>query len=614
VVHVVKSHAARPILALGGMPLVAHLVRSHWRPLTLALLAVVGGTVADIAEPWPVKIVIDNVLQHKKLPPRLEAIVALFPADAFATLNFAIGAVLLIAVIGAISSYSEKFLTTSVAQWVAHDLRRMVYQRIQRLSLAEHGESRSGDLLTRVTSDIGAVQDFITSALLGIVMNVLTLAGMLGVMFYMNWRFTLIGLSVAPAMFLFVYFYTKRIKSAARLVRKRESELMSDVAEKLTSIQVVQAFAREDYEDQRFDSESRRNVDAGLRARSMKARLSPMVDLLVAVGTCLVLGYGARLVLNGGFTTGQLVIFIFYLGKTYKPMRDLSKMTNTVSKATISFERIQELLDMESRVRDMPQAVAAQRFTGAIELDHVTFSYDGNHPILKHVSLRIEPGQVAAIVGPSGTGKTTIAGLIPRFFDPQDGRVLIDGQDIRGFTLKSLRDQVSFVLQDTLLFRGTIWENIAYGKPDAEIEDTVRAAEQANAHEFIVAMPDSYATMVGERGATLSGGQRRRIAIARAIVRDTPILILDEPTSGLDAASERYVTEALARLMKGRTSIVIAHHLNTIRHADVIFVVKDAEVVERGTYEELIARGGVFAALHAIQSSGTDRTVAVPAV
>ena len=604
--------AARPLLTLAGMPLVSHLARSHWKALTLALVAVMGETLADVLEPWPVKIVIDNVLQSKRLPARLEVVVALFPPNGFATLNFALAAVLLIAVIGAISSYSEKFLTTSVAQWVAHDLRRMVYQRIQRLSLAEHGESRTGDLLTRVTSDIDAVQDFITSALLGIFVNVLTLAGMLAVMFYMNWRFTLIGLSVAPVMFLFVYAYTKRIKKASRLVKKREGELMSSVSEKLSSIQVVQAFAREEYEDQRFDWESRQNVTAGLKARSMKARLSPMVDLLVAIGTCLVLGYGARLVLNGGFTTGQLVIFIFYLGKTYKPMKDLSKMSNTVAKATLSFERIQELLDMESRIRDMPGSRPAARFSGRMAFDHVTFSYDGRHDILKDVSLVIEPGQVAAIVGPSGTGKTTIAGLIPRFFDPQEGRVTIDGHDIREFTLKSLRDQVSFVLQDTLLFRGTVWENIAYGKPDAEIEDTVRAAEAANAHEFIVKMPESYATMVGERGATLSGGQRRRIAIARAIVRDTPILILDEPTAGLDAASERLVTEALERLMKGRTAIVIAHHLNTIRRADVIFVVKDAEVVERGTYDELLANGGVFAALHAIQANEGRHSAPAP--
>ncbi len=595
------------------MPLVSHLARAHWKALTLAFLAVVGETLADVLEPWPIKVVVDNVLQDKKLPARLEAIVALLPHNAFATLNFALGGVLLIAAVGAISSYSEKFLTTSVAQWVAHDLRRMVYQRIQRLSLAEHGESRTGDLLTRVTSDIDAVQDFITSALLGIVINILTLAGMLGVMFYMNWRFTLIGLSVAPIMFIVVYFYTKRIKKASRLVKKQETELMSGVAERLTSIQVVQAFAREDYEDRKFDYESQQSVSAGLRARSIKAKLSPIVDLLVAVGTCVVLGYGARLVLNGGFTTGQLIIFIFYLGKTYKPMKDLSKMSNTFSKASISFERIQELLDIESRIRDMPGARTAPRFKGRIEFDHVTFSYDGTNPILNNVSMRIEPGQVAAIVGPSGTGKTTIAGLIPRFFDPQQGRITIDGIDVREYTLKSLRDQVSFVLQDTLLFRGTIWENIAYGKPDAEIEDTVRAAEQANAHEFIVKMPMSYATTVGERGATLSGGQRRRIAIARAIVRDTPILILDEPTAGLDAASERFVTDALERLMKGRTSIVIAHHLDTIRNADVIFVVKDAEVVERGTYDELLANGGVFAELHAIQASGTDRHTVVPA-
>ena len=591
------------MLTLAGMPLVGHLARSHWKPLTLALVAVMGETFADVLEPWPIKIVVDNILQGKKLPPRLGAIVALFPPNAFATLNFALTAVLLIALVGAISSYSEKLLTTSVAQWVAHDLRRMVYQRIQRLSLAEHGESRTGDLLTRVTSDIDAVQDFITSALLGIVINVLALAGMLGVMFYMNWRFTLVGLSVAPLMFLLVYVYTKRIKKASRLVKKREGELMSGVAEVLTSIQVVQAYAREDYEDRRFDWESRQNVAAGLRARSMKARLSPMVDVLVAVGTCLVLGYGARLVMSGALSTGQLIIFLLYLGKTYKPMRDLSKMTNTVSKATVSFERIQELLDMESRVRDMPGARTAPRFAGQLDFDHITFSYDGTNSVLKDVSMRIEAGQVAAIVGPSGTGKTTIAGLIPRFFDPQAGRILIDGHDIREFTLKSLRDQVSFVLQDTLLFRGTVWENIAYGKPDAEIEDTVRASEAANAHEFIVKMPHSYATMIGERGVTLSGGQRQRIAIARAIVRDTPILVLDEPTAGLDAASERYVTEALERLMKGRTSIVIAHHLSTIRHADVIFVVKDAEVVERGTYDELLAKGGVFAQLHAIQSN-----------
>jgi ATP-binding cassette subfamily B protein len=600
-----KESRRRPSSNRAGIRLIGRLIRPHWKALGIALLAVLGVTLADVLEPWPIKIVVDNILQSKPLPgPWAALVVSLFGASTFAILNFALAAVLLIAVVGAVSSYTEKYLTTSVAQWVAHDLRRMMHQRIQRLSLAEHSESRTGDLLTRVTGDIDAIQDFISTALLGIVINLLTLSGMLGVMFYINWRFTLIGLSVAPVLFLVVYFYSKRIKAASRLVKKKESELLSGVAEVLTSIQVVQAFAREDYEDRRFSWESRQNVVAGLQARSVKAKLSPIVDIIVAVGTCLVLGFGARLVMAGQLSTGELIVFLLYLGKTYKPIRDLSKMTNTVSKAAISFERIQELLDFESRVTDLPDARPAPQIRGQIEFDHVSFSYDDVTPVLKDVSFRIEPGQVAAIVGPSGTGKTTIAGLIPRFFDPQSGQVKIDGMDVREFTLKTLRDQVSFVLQDTLLFRGTIWENIAYGRPDAEIEDTVRAAELANAHEFIINMPLSYATMVGERGVTLSGGQRQRIAIARALVRNTPILILDEPTSGLDAVSEQAVGRALEHLMKGRTTLMIAHRLATIRHADVIFVIKDSEIVERGTHEALLAKGGVYAEVYAIQAAG----------
>jgi len=303
-----------------------------------------------------------------------------------------------------------------------------------------------------------------------------------------------------------------------------------------------------------------------------------------------------------------LIVFLLYLGKTYKPLRDLSKMTNTVSKATVSYERIQEVLRIESRVRDLPDARRAPQFRGQIEFDHVSFGYGSDSPVLKDVSFRVEAGQVAAIVGPSGAGKSTIASLIPRFFDASSGQVKIDGTDVRQFTLKSLRDQISFVLQDTLLFRGTIWENIAYGRLDAPPEETVRAAELANAHDFIIKMPQGYGTMVGERGVTLSGGQRQRIAIARAIVRNAPILILDEPTAGLDAASEQAVIDALQRLMEGRTSIVIAHRLNTIRHADAIFVFNDSEVVERGTHEVLLANGGLYAQLYEIQTIAGVRT------
>jgi subfamily B ATP-binding cassette protein MsbA len=596
---------------------IVDLVRPHWKALTLAVVAVIGETLTDILDPWPIKVIVDNVLQSKPLPEPLSRLVTgVFGQSPVAVLNFAVAAVAGIAIIGAVSAYFDKYLTTSVSQWVGHDLRRTLYHHIQRLSLAEHDKVRTGDLITRVTSDIEVIQDFISSALLGMLVSVTTLAGMIGVMFYLNWRFTLIALSVMPVLFVVVYRYTRRIKKASRAVRKKEGELLSVVQEVLTSIRVVKAFAREDYEQERFDTESLANVDAGLEARSVKSKLAPVVGVIVAIGTCVVLSYGGRLALAGELTAGTLILFIWYLGKMYKPMRDLSKMADTLSKATVGYERIQEVLEIESLVRDAPGARRAPKFGGRIEFSNVSFNYGADKPILKDVSFTIEPGQVAAIVGPSGAGKTTIVSLIPRFYDPVSGHVVIEGTDIRRYQLKSLRNQISFVLQDTLLFRATIRENIAYGKPSAPAAEIRRAAELANAHEFIEAMPDGYDTMVGERGVTLSGGQRQRIAIARAVIRDTPILILDEPTAGLDAVSEQAVMEALDRLMKGRTSVVIAHRLGTVRHADVIFVMKDCELAEQGTHDELMARNGVYAELHRIQSPGeaTGGTVSPEAV
>jgi len=599
-----ENQTGLPLSQRSGKLKITPLLGPHWKALTIALLAVLGESLTDILEPWPVKIVVDYLLQAKKLPGWLSGIVSgLFGQEPLAILNFAVAAVAAIAVVGAISSYVEKYLTTSVGQWVMHDLRRTLYNHIQRLSLAEHDQARTGDLITRVTSDIGAIQDFISTALLGMLVNGMTLVGMIGVMLYINWRFTLIALSIAPALFLVVYSFTRRIKKASRAVRKKESELVSVVQEVLTSIRVVKAFAREDYEQQRFESQSLENVETALQARSIKAKLSPFVEILVAAGTCLVLGYGARLALAGQLSAGVLIVFLLYLGKMYKPMRDLSKMTDTVSKAIVGYERIQEVLEIESRVRDLPRARPAPRFKGRIQFDHVSFSYDGEQPVLNDISFQIEPGQVAAIVGPTGVGKTTIISLISRFYDPRSGQVRIDGTDIRRYTQKSVREQISFVLQETLLFRAPVWQNIAYGKPDAPREQIMRAAQLANAHEFIERMPEGYDTMVGERGVTLSGGQRQRIAIARAIIRNTPILILDEPTSGLDAASEQTVIEALDRLMEGKTAVLIAHHLDTIRHADIIFVVKDSELVERGTHEELLAAGGLYAELYRIQTS-----------
>jgi ATP-binding cassette, subfamily B, bacterial len=602
----VKAAAAKKPKSLS----IIVLLRPHWKALTLALLAVVGETVTDLAEPWPLKIVLDNLLQGKRLPDWMSGVVGWLGTDKLAILNFAVALVAVIAIVGALSSYLEKYLTTSVGQWVMHDLRRTLYHHIHRLSLAEHDKKRTGDLIGRVTSDIEAVQSFITTALMGILTNVLTLLGIVGVMLYMSWRFTLISLAVAPALFLAVHFFTRRIKKASRDVRKKQSELVSLVEEVLSSIRVVKAFAREDYEERRFERQSLENVETALVARSIKMKLSPIVEIIVATGTCLMLGYGARLVLAGQLTPGALVLFLFYLGKMYKPMRELAKMTDTVSNAAVGFERIREVLETESGVRDLPHARRAASFKGKIEFDKVSFGYNPDQLILKDVSFQIEPGQIAAFVGPTGGGKSTIISLVARFYDPVSGEVKIDGTNIRNHTMKSLRQQISFVLQDTLLFHAPIWENIAYGRPEANREEIVRAAKLANAHEFIEKMPEGYDTMVGERGVTLSGGQRQRIAIARAVIRNTPILVLDEPTSGLDAASEQAVFEALDHLMEGRTSIVIAHHLATVRRANVIFVVKDNTLVERGTHEELLAAGGFYAELYEIQFRQEDSLAA----
>jgi ATP-binding cassette, subfamily B, bacterial len=577
---------------------IATLLRPHWRAISLAFVAVLGEIAADLLEPWPLKMVIDYVLQGKHMPHWLAGTVSrLTGNDPIAVLNAAVAGVAAIAVIGGISTYSEKYLTTSVGQWVTHDLRRTLYHHIHRLSLSQHDEARVGDLISRVTSDIEAIQSFIVTALLGAVVSVMTLLGMIGVMFWLNWRFTLIALSVAPALFGVVFYYTRRIKKASREVRKKESELVSVAQEVLSSIRVVKAFSREEYEQERFETQSLENVEMALKARTIKAKLSPIVDVIVATGTCLVLGYGARLVLSGGMTTGSLVVFIFYLGKMYKPMRDLSKLTDTISKAFVGYERIVEVLRTESQVKDQPRARNAPRFKGDIEFEKVSFSYNDEQPILKDVSFAIKAGQVAAFVGPTGAGKTTIISLVARFYDPTSGVIKIDRKDIKSYKLASLRGQMSFVLQETLLFRAAVWENIAYGKPQASRAEIMKAAEIANAAEFIEKLPNRYGTLLGERGVTLSGGQRQRIAIARAVLRDAPILILDEPTSSLDASSEAVVVEALERLMKNKTCIVIAHHLSTIRNADVIFVVKDGEIVEEGRHVELVDAGGVYSEL-----------------
>ncbi len=586
---------------------IRELLKPHSWSLGLGFLAVLGEALANLLQPWPLKIVLDDVFKTHGGKTGLPAFVYGFlGTDKLAAIKFACIAVLAIALLDAVSTYAEKYLTTSVGQWVTYDLRRALYAHMQRLSIAFHDQKRTGDLISRVTSDVDDIQSFIASGLLSSFINVLTLIGMVGVMCWLNWRFTLIALSVAPLLFFVVYSYTRRIKQAARKVKKKESIVVSVVEEVLSSIRVVKAFARERYEQERLEEASLAEVESSLRARSLKAKLAPLVDLIVAAGTCMVLWFGAKLTLNGALSVGSMVLFIQYLSKMYKPMQELSKMTDTYSKAAVGYERIQEILQTDNEVRDLRGARAVKKLNGKIEFEHVTFSYSPDQPVIRDMSFRIDPGQVAALVGPTGVGKTTIVSLVPRFYDPDEGVVKIDGIDVRQIKQQSLRQQISYVLQENVLFHGPLWQNIAYGKPEASRKEIIRAAELANAMEFIEKLPQGFDTIVGERGMTLSGGQRQRIAIARAVIRNTPILMLDEPTSGLDAASEKLVFAALDRLMEGKTTIVIAHRLSTIRRANVIFVVDDGAITEQGTHGALLKAGGLYAKLHKLQFKGED--------
>ncbi len=584
--------------------LVQHVLRPYKWPLTFAFLAMLVETAASLAEPWPLKVVIDSVIGHHPLPHFLSGLHSMLGAHKGGTVLVAAVATVVIALVDAIASYLDSYLTTSVGQYLAHDLRRKVYHHLQRLSLSYYDHHKLGNILSTITDDIDNVQAFFSGSILSIVVDAATIIGMFAVMMYLDWKFTLIAMAVTPFLFLFVLRFTRLVKQSTKQVRQKESEIVSTVEESLGAIRVIQAFAQGDLEEEKLSKRSEESVTAALQARRVKALLSPVMDVVAALGTALVLWYGASLVISNQMTAGALVVFLLYLGKMFKPMQDLAKMTNAASKAAVGMDRIQEILDSDALLEESPDAKHAPNLSGHVSFEHVAFGYEPDKLILQDVHFEIPAGKMGAIIGPTGEGKSTLINLIPRLYDPAKGTIKIDGQDLRKFTLKSLRDQISYVQQETVLFDEPIWKNIAYGKPEATRAEIEEAAKLANADEFIRKLPKGYDTLVGERGAALSGGQRQRIGIARAIIRNSPILILDEATSGLDAHSEALIVEALDRLMKGKTSLVIAHRLGTIKQADQIMVLKDGRIAEQGTHDELLARGGEYAELYRLQFGG----------
>jgi ABC-type multidrug transport system fused ATPase/permease subunit len=569
------------------------LIRPYRGWVAIVLLAMLIETAMSLASPWPLKIVLDSVLSDVEVPAWLAWLLP--EGNRFALLNAAVIATVVIAILQAGGAYLNSFYSSNIGQWIAHDLRQTMYAHLQRLSMSYYDRQQVGPLVSTITDDINAVQDFISTSLLKILVDGLTIIGMLAVMLTLNLNFTLIAIGVTPLLILFVYRLRFVVRAATRDVRRHQGQMVTVVQEGLGAIKLVKAFAQGAFERQRLDEVSLLSVRAALAARRARALVGPVVTVIVAIGAAVVLWYGTRLVLVGAMTAGALVVFMTYLGRLFRPIQDLARVSTNVAQAAVGLERVMAVLAADERLPRATQPVSLTSVRGRVEFRDVTFGYDPARPVLHDISFTVEPGQRVGLVGPSGSGKSTLASLIPRFYDPQRGSVLIDDVDVRTAGIRSLRGEIGFVLQETQLFHASVAQNIGYGKGDASRDEIEAAARLANAHEFISGLPAGYDTVVGQGGVTLSGGERQRLGIARAIIRNAPILILDEPSSGLDPESERLVFEALARLQQGRTTFVIAHRLATVRDADLILVLDRGRIVERGTHSALVARQGLYA-------------------
>lgn len=576
--------------------------RREWPIISLSMLALLAQVAFRLLEPWPLSYVIDHVITPRLATTLPGAQPQPIETRALLILGVAAGIVVLLAALRAAAGWGATVGFALAGNRVLARVRSDLYSHLQSLSLSFHTGQRAGDITVRVISDVGTLRDVVSTALLPLLGNVLVLAGMLAVMFWLNFELALLGLATLPLFWLRSSDLGARIQSVSRVQRQQEGAIAATASEALSAIRVVKALSLERVFAASFEKENAGSLKEGVKAKRLEASLERTVDVLIAISTGLVLWFGATLVLRAEMTVGELLVFLTYLKSAFRPVRDMAKYTSRLAKASAAGERILDIFNEQPEVRDRPDAVPAPALRGALSFQRVSFGYQPNQLILHDVNVQLSPGTFVALVGPSGNGKSTMLNLLLRLYDPTAGSVRIDGRDIRDFTMESVRGQISVVMQDPLLFAASIEENIAYGAPNAGAAQIEVAARLANAHDFISALPDGYATVLSERGATLSMGQRQRIAIARAAVRRAPILLLDEPTTGLDEENARAVSEALERLARGCTTLMVTHDLAAAARADLILYLEHGRIVEQGNHLELVRADGRYAHLYRLQA------------
>lgn len=560
-------------------------IKPYTKTIITAIFCIIVAAGSNLYVPWIIKDMIDKVLAEKDME----------------MLNYISVGIVVVFLIRGIFYFAQSYLVSYVGQRVVIDIRGQLYRKFQRLPLAYYDNHRTGELMSYISNDVAALQNAMVDKLIELITESSIFVGSLAMMFYLDWKLSLLTFIVVPMVGQAMKIFGRKLKRSGTLIQERLADMTAFLQESLAAVRVVKSFVREQHEIERYDRENERNFEAAMLNIRLMSMLTPTVEFLAALAVTVIVWFGGYEVVEGKITAGALVAFLTYAVNLANPVKRISRVFGTLQQAMAAADRVFELMDLPETIGDKPEAKPLPRVTGRVKVENVSFSYGEDAPALRNISFEVQPGQMVAFVGPSGAGKSTIANLLPRFYDVTEGSILVEGVDVRDVTLGSLREQIGIVPQETMLFSGSVWENIRYGRLDATDEEVVEAAKAANADEFIRQLPEGYDTKLGERGVNISGGQRQRLAIARAILKDPQILILDEATSALDTESEKVVQAALDRLMVGRTSFVIAHRLSTILGADRILVIDHGEIVEAGTHEELLAKGGLYSNLYNIQ-------------